>query len=241
MVIATVLGIAFGHYFPSIAIDLKPLPDIFLRLVKMVIGPIVFVTVVCGISQAGDLKKAGVIGLRALIYFEIVTTLALALGLLVANVVKPGVGISHEILQRGAAAPLVKPAGAGTTVDALVSVFPDNSVNAFATGNLMQILVFAVLFGIAMSSIRSKVESVDSLLEQIGSLCDYHFCNATGTSGRFWCDGFHGLQIWCWVAYSPWQARRYDVLNHDLLRIRGFGSNCALQQIQPLASAQVYE
>jgi len=91
VLIATVLGIAFGHYFPSIAIDLKLLPDIFLRLVKMVIGPIVFVTVVCGISQAGDLKKAGVIGLRALIYFEIVTTFALALGLLVANVVKPGV------------------------------------------------------------------------------------------------------------------------------------------------------
>jgi aerobic C4-dicarboxylate transport protein len=170
VVIATVLGIAFGHYCPSIAIDLKPLPDIFLRLVKMVIGPIVFVTVVCGISQAGDLKKAGVIGLRALIYFEVVTTFALALGLSVANVVKPGVGISHEMLQRGAVAPLAKPAGAGTAVDALISVFPDNSVNAFATGNLMQILVFAVLFGIAMSSIRSKVESVDSLLEQIGKI-----------------------------------------------------------------------
>jgi aerobic C4-dicarboxylate transport protein len=136
----------------------------------MVIGPIVFITVVCGISQAGDLKKAGAIGLRALIYFEIVTTFALALGLLVANVVKPGVGISHEILQRGAVAPLVKPAGATTTVDALISVFPDNSVNAFATGNLMQILIFAVLFGIAMASIRCKVESVDSLLEQIGRI-----------------------------------------------------------------------
>jgi aerobic C4-dicarboxylate transport protein len=169
VVIATVLGIAFGHYFPSIALDLKPLPDIFLRLVKMVIGPIVFVTIVCGISQAGDLKKAGIIGLRALIYFEIVTTFALALGLLVANVVKPGVGISREIHQGAAVAPLVKPAGA-STVDALTSVFPDNAVNAFATGNLMQILVFALLFGIAMSSIRGKVESVDSFLEQIGKI-----------------------------------------------------------------------
>jgi aerobic C4-dicarboxylate transport protein len=171
VLIATVLGIALGHYFPSIAIDLKPLPDIFIRLVKMVIGPIVFVTVVCGISQAGDLKKAGAIGLRALIYFEIATTVALALGLLVANVVKPGVGISREILQRGAAAaPLVKPAVGGTTVDALISVFPDNAVNAFAAGNLMQILVFAVLFGIAMSAIRSKVEPVEVLLEQIGKI-----------------------------------------------------------------------
>src|SRR5260370_18084569 len=102
----------------------------------MVIGPVVFVTVVCGISQAGDLKNAGVIGLRALIYFEIVTTFALALGLLVANVVKPGVGISHEILQRGAVAPLVKPAGARTTVDALISAFPHNSVHPFAPANL---------------------------------------------------------------------------------------------------------
>ena len=74
--IAMILGIAFGHYFPALALELKPIPDIFIRLIKMVITPIVFVTVVCGISQAGDLKKAGVIGLKALIYFEVVTTFA---------------------------------------------------------------------------------------------------------------------------------------------------------------------
>lgn len=171
VLLATALGILFGHFFPNFGLDLKPLPDIFIRLVKMVIGPIVFITIVCGISQAGDLKKAGTIGLKALIYFEVVTTFALALGLWIGNVVRPGDGISLELLKKTSMGAAPKPTTAtGTFLDALVTVFPDNSVNAFATGNLIQILVFALLFGIAMSGIRSKVEPVEALLEQLGKI-----------------------------------------------------------------------
>jgi aerobic C4-dicarboxylate transport protein len=169
--VAMLLGVAFGHYLPAYGVEMKPIADIFVRLVKMVIGPIVFVTVVCGIAQAGDLKKAGVIGFKALLYFEVVTTFAMALGLLVASVVKPGLGVSISALQHGApGAPVAKAAtSSGTWMDSLVSVFPENAINAFATGNLMQILVFAVLVGAAMSMLRTKMRPVEELLELVGT------------------------------------------------------------------------
>lgn len=167
--LAMVLGVALGHFWPSVGVEFKPLADIFVRLVKMVVGPIVFITVVCGIAQAGDLKKAGLIGLKALIYFEVVTTVALGLGLLVGNVVKPGLGIAAATLPHPPVAGLpAAKAAAGTWVDSLVSVFPDNAFGAFATGNLMQILVFAILMGAAMSLLRTRMEPVLDVFERLG-------------------------------------------------------------------------
>jgi aerobic C4-dicarboxylate transport protein len=172
--IAVVLGIAAGHFFPSLGTSVKPLADIFVSLIKMVIGPIVFLTIVTGISSAGDLKRAGRIGVSALAYFEVLTTLALGLGLLVANTLKPGEGVAAP----GASTPAhsIAIAAGGTDsptasfVKALVDIFPDNAVKAFAGGNLLQIIVFSVLFGCALSMMRDRGKPIEDLFERLSGV-----------------------------------------------------------------------
>jgi aerobic C4-dicarboxylate transport protein len=170
--VAVIAGIATGHFFPSLGTALKPLADVFVSLIKMVIGPIVFLTIVTGISSAGDLRRAGRIGVSALVYFEAVTTLALALGLLVANVLKPGAGVtvaaisSPQVAVTGA--PIDSPGA--SFLKELVNIFPDNAMNAFASGNLLQIIVFSILFGCALSMLGERGKPVEDLFDRIGNV-----------------------------------------------------------------------
>ncbi|MFL9911296.1 cation:dicarboxylate symporter family transporter [Paraburkholderia sp. RL17-337-BIB-A] len=170
--VAVVAGILAGHFFPSLGTALKPLADIFVSLIRMVIGPIVFLTIVTGISSAGDLKRAGRIGVSALVYFEVLTTFALGLGLLVANVLKPGDGLT--VPNTAASAQSLAAAGADSPsasfVKALVDIFPDNALKAFVGGNLLQIIVFSILFGCALSMMRERGKPIEDFFERLSGV-----------------------------------------------------------------------
>ena len=155
LLIFIALGILVGWMFPEFGASLKPLADGFIKLIKMLIAPIIFCTVVVGIAHVGDLKSVGRIGVKALIYFEVVTTFALFFGLLIGNLVKPGAGfnIDAETLATGADA-VAKKTGDGElphTVEFLLNIIPTSVISAFAENQLLQVLFFAVLFGLALA------------------------------------------------------------------------------------------
>ncbi|MDN7443232.1 C4-dicarboxylate transporter DctA [Burkholderia cepacia] len=170
VVIALILGIALGAFFPHFAESLRPLGDGFLKLIKMVIGPIVFCVVVSGMANAGDLKKVGRVGLKAVIYFEVMTTLALGIGLVLAWVTRPGVGMNIDLrsLDASSLASYAKNAESlKDTAGYLMKIIPETAIDAFAKGDILQILVFAVLFGSALSLLGDKAQRVNSLIEEL--------------------------------------------------------------------------
>jgi aerobic C4-dicarboxylate transport protein len=169
VIIGIILGIIVGFVFPEFAAQLKVLADVFIKLIKMVIAPIVFFTVVIGIGSMGDLKKVGRIGGKALIYFEIVTTFALAIGIIVVNMVKPGVGFNTKAVEGGDISQFTQQAEAANhgVVEFLISIIPDNIVAAMAKGELLPILFFAVLFGLATAALGEKAKPVIKLFEQL--------------------------------------------------------------------------
>ena len=160
LIVAIVGGILVGWIWPDFASNLKPLADGFIKLIKMLIAPIIFCTVVLGIAHVGDLKAVGRIGVKALIYFEVVTTFALVFGLLVGNVMQPGAGFSidPQTLATGAEAIATK-TGNGElphTVEFLLGIIPTSVIGAFADNVLIQVLFFAVLFGLALAKLGEK-------------------------------------------------------------------------------------
>ena len=160
LIVAIVGGILVGWIWPEFASNLKPLADGFIKLIKMLIAPIIFCTVVLGIAHVGDLKAVGRIGVKALIYFEVVTTFALVFGLLVGNVMQPGAGFSidPQTLATGAEAIATK-TGNGElphTVEFLLGIIPASVIGAFADNVLIQVLFFAVLFGLALAKLGEK-------------------------------------------------------------------------------------
>ncbi|AIO33775.1 C4-dicarboxylate transporter DctA [Burkholderia pseudomultivorans] len=170
VVIALVLGVALGAFFPHFAESLKPLGDGFLKLIKMVIGPIVFCVVVSGMANAGDLKKVGRVGLKAVVYFELMTTLALGIGVLLAWLLRPGEGMNINLnsLDASSLAAYAKNAESlKDTAGFLMKIIPDTAIDAFAKGDILQILVFAVLFGSALSLLGDKAQRVNSLIEEL--------------------------------------------------------------------------
>ena len=157
---AVAIGLLLGALRPEWGEAMKPFSDGFIRLVKMVVGPIIFLTIVVGISKMGDMKKVGRVGGRALIYFEVVTTIALAIGLLVVNIVQPGKGVDTHLSVTESKIGQDEVNKQKKTADQkhsfsefLLEVIPENVVGAFAEGKLLQILFFSVLFGMAMSSL----------------------------------------------------------------------------------------
>ena len=148
---AVVLGVLVGLTWPGVGKALKPLGDTFVNLVKMVIAPIIFLTIVAGIATIGDLKRVGRVGGKALLYFEIVTTFALGIGLVVVNLTRPGAGLDASAMAKG---DVSKYAAAGqqmTFVDFVVHIVPSSVVDAFAKGEILQVVFFAVLFGFALT------------------------------------------------------------------------------------------
>lgn len=178
---AMVLGIAFGFLAPELAAKFKILGDIFLKLIKTAVAPLVFFTVVHGIASAGDIKRVGKVGLRALIYFEVVSTIALALGLAWGNLLQIGSGMhdAHPSSATAAAsaAAVAKGAGPTTTLDFIYGIFPDNFVGAFAGGQLLQVLVISVLFGFALLALPHERRAViEDGLSRV-SECFFEFIN----------------------------------------------------------------
>jgi aerobic C4-dicarboxylate transport protein len=162
--VSMILGIIVGLVWPEFGASLKVLGDIFLRLIKTAVAPLVFLTVVVGIVAAGDVKRVGKVGLTAIVYFEIVSTIALALGLLFGNLVGVGRGMSHvtasAAAMKAAEAATKAAATSHTTFDQfLLNIFPDNFVGAFARGELLQVLVIALIFGFGLMALSSEKRS----------------------------------------------------------------------------------
>lgn len=165
ILVAMVAGAALGHDWPQVAVDLRVLSQIFLRLIKAIIAPLLFATLVSGIASHADLKKVGRMGIKALIYFEVVTTLALIIGLAAINISKAGVGATlpaaaNESLQ-------VQRLGVSDTI---LHVFPENIAKSIAEGQILQVVVFSILFGIALAMVREErrrplLNFTDSLAE----------------------------------------------------------------------------
>ncbi|MDN4039221.1 dicarboxylate/amino acid:cation symporter [Massilia sp. YIM B02443] len=166
---AIVLGVLLGVFYPELGTAMKPLGDGFIKLIKMIIAPVIFCTVVAGIAGMQDMKKIGRVGGKALIYFEVVSTFALAIGLIVANVAKPGAGFNVDPahLDTSAIAQYTKQAHGQSTVDFLMHIIPNTFVDAFATGNILQVLLVAILFGFALSMMGERGRPVTKFIDDI--------------------------------------------------------------------------
>lgn len=170
--IALILGIIFGCVAPDWAVKMQPFATIFLRMVKMIIAPLLFATLVVGIAGHGDVKQLSKIGIKTLVYFEIVTTLALFIGLIAGNIFKPGVGFNL-----GATAGNLKVAGLMAATDThtsihemIINIFPTSIVDAMATGNLLQIVVFSIVFALAICTVGKAAEPVLDLLKSLSKI-----------------------------------------------------------------------
>ncbi|HNN97609.1 MAG TPA: C4-dicarboxylate transporter DctA [Pseudomonadota bacterium] len=167
------LGVLLGTWFPKYAQLLKPLGDGFTKLVKLMIAPIVFCTITHGIASMGDLKRLGRTGLRALIYFELVSTLALILGLLVVNLVKPGLGLNLDVrvLDASVGKSYLTKAHASGQVDFLLNIIPTSFLGAFASGDLLQVLFCSILTAFAISLLPEGGQSVLKTIEEGSKVC----------------------------------------------------------------------
>ncbi len=169
VVLAIIAGGCIGIVEPQIGVKLKPLGDGFIALVKMLISPIIFCTVVLGIVNGGDMKKVGRVGVKAIVYFELVSTLALAIGLVVVNVLKPGHGFNADphTLDAAAVSTYAKKAGEQSTVDFVLHIIPKTFTDAFTgSGDLLQVLLLALLFGYAMQHMGTKGRAVHAFIEE---------------------------------------------------------------------------
>jgi aerobic C4-dicarboxylate transport protein len=199
VLVAIALGVIFGLVAPEHAAAMKPLGDGFIKLVKMLIAPIVFTTVVVGIAHMGAMKDVGRIGLRALIYFEVVSSLALAIGLVVVTLLRPGVGVGFDPASAdvNAVSAYTSQSQHLSTIDFLLNVIPDTVVGAFARGEVLQVLLFAVLFGLALLRLGPRAERLvqviatasDALFDVVGLIMRLAPLGAFGamafTVGRF--------------------------------------------------------
>ncbi|MGB6096291.1 MAG: C4-dicarboxylate transporter DctA [Comamonas thiooxydans] len=172
VVIALILGVLAGLLVPEWAVKLKPLGDGFIKLIKMIIPILVFCVVVHGIAGAGDLKRVGRVGVKALIYFEVLTTIALGMGLVLAFVFEPGVGMNVDTSKLDASAMAAYASNAdkltsGGTVDFLMKLIPTTVVEAFAKGDVLQVLLFAVLFGCALTMLGERGKPVSALVDAL--------------------------------------------------------------------------
>ncbi len=165
---AIVVGALLGHFYPETGADMKPLGDGFIKLIKMIIAPIIFCTVVSGIAGMEDMKKVGRVGVKALLYFEIVSTLALAIGLVVVSVIRPGAGMNADVskLDTRALETFTAKAQSHGTVDFLINIIPNTVVDAFAKGDILQVLFFSVLFGFALSVLGQRGKLVFNVIDE---------------------------------------------------------------------------
>lgn len=172
VLIAVAIGIVLGHYYPSLGVDMKPLGDGFIKLIRMLIGPIIFCTVVIGIAGMADLRKVGRVGGKALLYFEVMSTLALIIGLFAAHLLQPGHGfnIDPATLDTKSIVNYAAQAKEQSVSEFLLHIIPHTISDAFAKGDILQILFSALLFGGALSMLHGKGEMVTDLIGQISKV-----------------------------------------------------------------------
>ncbi|MBM3785930.1 MAG: dicarboxylate/amino acid:cation symporter [Acidobacteria bacterium] len=169
---AIAIGIALGHFNPPLAVEMKPLGDGFIKLIKMIIAPIIFCTVVVGIAGTADMKKVGRTGGLALLYFEVVSTLALIVGLVVVNTLKPGAGMNADIasLDAKSIAQYTAPGKMEGVTDFLLHIIPNSFFDAFAKGEILQVLLLAILFGVALQNLGSHRNQIFEFIERVSEI-----------------------------------------------------------------------
>lgn len=167
VILAITIGICLGHVYPSLGADMKPLGDGFVKLIKMIIAPVIFCTVVTGIAGMESMKAVGKTGAIALIYFEVVSTLALIIGLCVVNVLQPGAGMNVDpsSLDASAISVYADQAQSQGIIPFLLDVIPASVIGAFAGGNILQVLLFAVLFGFSLHHIGEKGKPIFNIID----------------------------------------------------------------------------
>lgn len=158
VIIAIIIGVCLGHFYPGFAVQLKPLGDAFIKLIKMMIAPIIFCSIVAGIASMQDTKKIGRVGLKAILYFEVVTTIALLIGLIVINIMKPGVGmhVNPATLNASSVQGYITEGKGQSLTEFILNIIPENIVNAISTSSLLQVLFFSVLLGFALSKLGEQ-------------------------------------------------------------------------------------
>ncbi|MEP6946375.1 MAG: dicarboxylate/amino acid:cation symporter [Acidobacteriota bacterium] len=169
VLVAIALGVLLGCFYPQIGAEMKPLGDGFIKLIKMMIAPIIFCTVVLGIAGMEDMKKVGKTGGYALMYFEVVSSISLVVGLVIINIVRPGAGmnIDASTLDAKAIAVYAEPGKLQSATDFLLNVIPSSVVDAFAKGEILQVLLFAVLFGFALHKFGGRGSMLFDLIERV--------------------------------------------------------------------------
>ncbi|GJG95961.1 dicarboxylate/amino acid:cation symporter [Cupriavidus pauculus] len=169
---AIAVGILLGHFAPAAGVEMKPLGDAFIKLIKMIIGPIIFCTVVSGIAGMRDMKKVGRVGGKALLYFEIVSTFALLIGLIASHVLKPGVGfnIDPATLDTKSISQYVSKAHGQSTVEFFMHIIPDTIFSAFANGDILQILLVSLFFGSALAIVGDRARIIHEMVDQVSKV-----------------------------------------------------------------------
>jgi len=169
VLVAIFVGVLLGHFFPQLATKMKPLGDAFIKLIKMMIAPVIFTTVVVGIAKVNDMKEVGRVGVKALIYFELVSTLALAIGLVVVNLVRPGAGINADVstLDASAVSAYASSAKSFSAVEFITHMIPDTVVGAFAGGEILQVLLVSVLFGLGLARFGQNGKPLVDIIDQL--------------------------------------------------------------------------
>ena len=170
VLVAIACGVVLGILAPDAARSMKPLGDTFINAVRMIITPVIFLTIVLGVASMRDLTMVGRVGGKALLYFEIVTTVALAIGLVVVNLTRPGDGLDVSAFGRGDMSTYADAGKALTFVDFLTHIVPSSVVGAFATGDVLQVVFFAILFGVALAMTGEVGHPVTNLLNQLSAV-----------------------------------------------------------------------
>ncbi|GHD64242.1 dicarboxylate/amino acid:cation symporter [Jeongeupia chitinilytica] len=172
VLVAIVAGVLLGYFDPALGAALKPLGDGFIKLVKMIIAPVIFVTVVHGIAGMQDMKKVGRVGGKALLYFEVVSTFALVIGLIVSHLLQPGAGFNADVahLDASAVAGYAAKAHGNSTVDFIMHIIPGTVAGAFADGEILQVLLLAILFGFGLSRLGERGQQLLELNDKISQV-----------------------------------------------------------------------
>src|SRR5664279_6641974 len=160
VLIGITLGVLCGWLFPSFASTAKLISDTFINMIRMIIAPVIFCSIVTGIAGAGSMRKVGRVGIKALVYFEVVSSLALVIGLVVANLIRPGAGITHDAGSPNQVAEIAKQSESFHWGDFFSHIVPSNIFDAFAKGDILQILFFSILFAVALKKTGSGGKSI---------------------------------------------------------------------------------
>jgi aerobic C4-dicarboxylate transport protein len=170
VLIGITLGVICGWLFPSFAPAAKLISDTFINMIRMIIAPVIFCSIVTGIAGAGSMKKVGRVGIKALVYFEIVSSLALVIGLIVANLIKPGAGITHSSAETAQVSEIAKQAETFSWGEFIAHIVPSNIVESFARGDILQILFFSILFAVGLKQLGSSGKNILEGLNKVNQI-----------------------------------------------------------------------